>query len=289
MAMAGASVMRRGRPGRAGRVMATALLLVCGARAQDEEGDRRPLEVSTLDAVPARVRDVIAPHLANLSAGYKLRVMLGNYFDFGHNSSSDRLEPYVESVVPVNAAGQPDGVELFFANASARKPVRTVTWKQGVKDGPERHYDTEVYARQVEFAWVQGRQQGLRTSFYPDGTVRSETTFVDGQGDGPARTFAPDGKLTREGAMKHGKWHGVVTDFWPASGKPQRVVTYVAGQVSGEVKEFHMNGARRRETPFRNDLKHGAETEYDEQGKLVRTRYWYEGDPVSKEDYESRK
>jgi antitoxin component YwqK of YwqJK toxin-antitoxin module len=62
----------------------------------------------------------------------------------------------------------------------------------------------------------------------------------------------------------------------------------VKGKVHGTVKEFYENGNPKRELPFVEDRMHGVEKEYDGEGNLENTAYWYEGDRVSKDVYRQR-
>lgn len=59
--------------------------------------------------------------------------------------------------------------------------------------------------------------QGAHTTFYDDGTPRSESTLADGDLHGPARTWHRGGRLASEGSYAHGERQGPWS-FWDEDG-----------------------------------------------------------------------
>ena len=252
---------------------------------EDPEGAMQVIVASKAEDVPARCRRIVAKGLEKCAAGYKLRVTLGKFYDFGHSSSTNQFEPYVHSMVPLNAKGRPDGEEQFFhINSSWVK--RTVPYVDGKREGIEKHYEGRKVT--VEVPWHKDRVHGVRKMYHPNGKVRSESVYVKGLTEGPTRSYTPEGKVTRESTMRKGKRDGVMTDYWPETGKPKRVIPYDKGKVDGVVREYYRNGQLKREMIFKDDVMHGIEKQYEADGTLVRTRYWKDDDRVSEEEFRGK-
>jgi antitoxin component YwqK of YwqJK toxin-antitoxin module len=270
-------------------ILAALLLapVVHGAEAVEEKGggEQTVLEITKAEEVPARVQGQVGQQLKALPEGCKLRVTLAQFFDSGHSSSTEKFEPYVASMVALNAAGNPDGVESFYTPRSGA--VRQVPWKDGHKDGIERVYDGGGRV-QAEIPWVQDKLDGVKKTFHPDGKVASETTYRQGEITGEVRTFAADGQLLRLTPFKNGKRDGDMTDYWPGRDKViERVVPYRDGMVEGVSKGFYADGKVKWERPFRQNDLHGVERQYAPDGKVEREKYWIRGQAVSQAEWEA--
>lgn len=283
---------RHDRRSRCGTAQTLAwLTLLFGAalpvHAQSAAGDGEVDEIiaSSPADLPERTRRHAAHAFKKLPDGYSMRVTLGYFFDHGHSASSNQREPYVASLQPLNPAGKADGVETLYEMRNPR-PLRTITWKDGEKHGPEIIYiDGKP---ETEIPWVKGEIEGVRKTYYPDGSVRSETTYRDNEPHGASKSYAVDGALTRDAQMRNGKRHGTLTDYWSSTGKPRRVIEYREGRVQGVVREYYADGEIKREIPFQDDMMHGEEKEYEVDGSLRHSRFWIEGDRVGRAEFERR-
>lgn len=250
------------------------------------DGQQTVVIVSKSDDVPERVRRQIAGLLKKkCPAGNKLRVTLGKFYDMGHSSSTNKIEPYIASYVPLNAAGKPDGLEEFITPRSPR-PHRTVTYRNGVKHGPETLY--REGKRSTEVPWQEGIITGVRRTYHLNGKVGTETGYVNGVAEGKSQSYDNQGRLSRDCVMKGGQRTGVLTDFWPETGRHRRVIPYDLGKVNGTMREFYANGQLKREMPFRQDALHGVEKQFEADGTPTRTRYWIDGEMVSKDTFAKR-
>ncbi len=279
---------RRGVP-----AIALALLFATLAAAQESDtedvasGGGTQTIIATQPAdVPTGFQGLVKDRLAKAPAGAKVRLVLAQIFD----QSPKKVITYLYAVATLDADGQPDGEESFH------KPWRqgathTITWKHGVKDGPERFYsptDDGRFWLNSEIPWQAGKIHGVKRTIFITGKVQNETTYVAGEASGPAVSYDEQGRITRRGEMRAGKRHGEMVDFWPETGKPKRVVQYADGKAVGLSKEFYANGQVKRELPFLDNAMHGEEKQYDADGTLARTRWWLRGDSVSEEEFRTR-
>ncbi|MDA1140562.1 MAG: hypothetical protein O3B01_18490 [Planctomycetota bacterium] len=88
--------------------------------------------------------------------------------------------------------------------------------------------------------------------------------------------------------MKEGKREGRFVEYWSGTQQPARTITYKAGVTHGLVSEYYKSGKLKRERTFRNEGPHGEDRLYNEAGVITHQRYWFDGDPVSKETFEKR-
>lgn len=261
-------------------------------RAQEAGGDdaRRVTAMEDLPELTrprARGRERIVEALEQLPEGHTLSVRLGAFYDWGHSASSDEQEPYVRSIVAVDAEGRRQGTEYAYAH-NARDPIQITPWRDGHKHGTEVAYNINPRFKTAEIEWVDGRMHGVRRTFHPDGTIQSETPYHEGEQHGQAKSYAADGTVIRVSTMHEGVRHGEMIDYWASTGKPRRVLRYDRGTVQGTVREFHENGQLRREIPFVDDMMHGEETRYTADGEPERSQFWIRGDLVTRSEFELR-
>ena len=72
---------------------------------------------------------------------------------------------------------------------------------------------------------VQGKREGPWASFYPNGGIRSRSTFVDGAEEGPTEVFHENGMTYYTGEYLHGTPFGHWA-FYDALGKELQQVEY---------------------------------------------------------------
>ncbi|MDA0840939.1 MAG: toxin-antitoxin system YwqK family antitoxin [Planctomycetota bacterium] len=255
----------------------------------DSEDKKMTVIATKLEDIPERCRRIFKQVIKGLPDGWKIQVTFGEYYDFGHSSSSNKFEPYIQSAVPLDTKDQPHGEEQFFL-ADGRL-TRTVPYENGTMEGTEKIFRASPggkYFLYAENSWLKGEREGLQKTYHENEQVSSETLYKKGEAEGKARSFDREGKVIRECEMKDGKPNGVLTDFWPETGKPRRVISYKKGQVQGIVKEFYSDGKMKREVPFKKGSMHGEEKEYEGDGTLARTRYWLNGNLVSKDEFSKK-
>jgi antitoxin component YwqK of YwqJK toxin-antitoxin module len=253
------------------------------------EEDYLTVTAATVDSLAVsgvgapEVKRAIAATLAGKPAGTQARIVLGTLTE----GSSRWQVTYLKSIVLLDAQERRDGEEKYIISQGVTVTgYRVIPWKNGIKDGIEK---TFLGGRlREELPWKNGKMQGLRRSFLSDGQVEIETQYDNGIAHGPSRAFAADGSLIREGSMKQGKREGIMTEYWPGSKQAKRVVVYREGRVTGTVREYYLSGKLKREVAMKDEAYHGEDRLYNEAGQMTQTRYWLNGDSVTKEAFEGK-
>ncbi len=216
----------------------------------------------------------------------RVRVLYGA----GTEGSTRHTYVYPRSVTPLDSQNRPHGVEWLATQISINydnlSNHRLVPWKNGTRDGVAREFSDGKLA--AEIPWRDGRMHGTRRVYFPDGKVKSETQYVDGLAEKRAVIWDGSGKLMSECTMKAGKRHGAMTEYWPGTDQIQRTASYKNDRLDGVVREFYRNGKLKRERRFRDDKAHGEDRIFGEGGNVTNERYWFDGDPVSKEAFKNR-
>lgn len=245
-----------------------------------DSNNYRIVTADTLDQVVGSgvgtpgIKKAITAMLAGKPVGTRVRVALGTEVE----GSSRWSLTYLVSAVPLDAEGRPDGEEMLNTGA-------LVPWKNGVKDGIEKTLREGKVVEEVH--WKDGKVVGTKRSFFPDGKVKSEVEYVDGLVDGPTRVFGADGCIVSEGTMEKGRMVGVKKEYWPAGSVLRREVTYRDGSAT-VVKEYDTKGRIQRDYTLKNESFHGEDRKYNEAGEVTQTRYWLNGDNVTKEAFKGK-
>ena len=204
---------------------------------------------------------------------------------------------YPRSAVALDEQGRPHGTEFLAIKVVytvGRITIyRHIPWKHGVRHGLEREFrrkdmwkpDAHVAA---EIPWKDGKMHGAQKTLLPNGKVQTETVYVNGIANGPTRIWDEEGNLTSEGLMKNGKLDGRFVEYWPGTKQAKRTIHYQMGVTHGPVTEYYRSGKLKRKRAFRNEAAHGEDRLYNEDGTIAKARYWLDGNPVTKREFEKR-
>ncbi len=114
----------------------------------------------------------------------------------------------------------------YFDNSRVVK-IR-VHMKKGVAEGLTQLYYPNGKLKS-ETTYHDGYRQGPATQYYEDGKVRSLVFFKGDRQDSLSRTFYPNGQLNIESTYYAGKLHGPYKRY-TAAGKLEKQLTYQNGQ-----------------------------------------------------------
>ncbi len=147
----------------------------------------------------------------------------------------------LQHITCVDPSGKKDGIEAFYRVGHELEHI--VTYRQGVRHGPEKFLDTGKNAegRNVRYVqkiipWVDGQVQGTQRVYHPTGELLAEAQYVDGRCVGVAKRYDPDGRLTRETPYQDNLKHGEMVEYYAR--RPQRIETLRDGVVQGEATEY---------------------------------------------------
>ncbi|MEN9700159.1 MAG: hypothetical protein RLZZ301_1357 [Bacteroidota bacterium] len=150
---------------------------------------------------------------------------------------------------------------------------------------------------------VEGKREGVDTSYYYSGCPQSIQSYVLGLQDGPTRVFYDSSALTQfEIWYRAGKFDGPSIHFsnnpshdtlevkrysagklngqqlsYGASKHIQRAVSYKNGLLDGPYLTFSENGAKEMQLAYKAGKKHGTWTYYYESGKIAHKETWDNG------------
>jgi antitoxin component YwqK of YwqJK toxin-antitoxin module len=167
-------------------------------------------------------------------------------------------------------------------------------------------HDNGIKARSLTF--VNGRENGTDTSFYPSGCKQTIRTQIMGKENGIWTYFADsteavlweinyfagskegksiyykyskvDGILREDTSKieyyKNGILDGVKKVYYP-SGKLQRLITYRMGNYEGPFRIFNEEGKIIESLMYKNNIKDGEATYFYDDGKPLRNEIWSKG------------
>lgn len=199
------------------------------------------------------------------------------------NQNNGRFEDRIARMVMMGPEGKKDGEEHIYKGWHEHSEVaRIITWKDGVREGPEKVFGRGPDGRYVRklIPHEDGEIKGTVTTYYPDGEVMAKAPYADGRQEGVTKMWSREGKLIQVIPYRDGERNGTLVEYWPKSGKKKKVVPCENGKVDGTVHLYHEDGTLKAEIPFKEDSLHGIEKRYDEEGELERRRYWLDGERV---------
>lgn len=182
-----------------------------------------------------------------------------------------------------NAAGTPLSIEEFKNDKlvdakyynSDHEEAATVSNGFGTKI--KRSRTGELLHKEVIEDGIMTR----RTSYHPNGTIRSESIYRDLQLDGPQKTFSPKKDLISVVDWKDGVLHGKKILYY--KGMKSQEISFTEGKRHGLEIHYH-KGNPKAEIHWKNGVKHGSSKFYDDQHSSIK---WYFNDKeVSRNEYE---
>ena len=235
-------------------------------------------------ALPKKYEGSLAAYVKAIAPAHRLQVTYQKFYD---PSVTEGLREMASILTTLDANGVRDGEETFFRPLQ-HQPVRIVTWKAGVQDGPEKQFQVVggKYYLDTLIPWKNGKVHGVKQGFYPDGKVLSEASYVQGRLDGVSKNYEPDGFVTRSSSYRDGKRDGPLTEYWNTTRKLKKTINYKMGKVDGQVRQYYDSGKLKMEAQLWDDKYHGIQKEYDEDGKLRQARYWILDKQVSPSQFE---
>jgi uncharacterized protein len=208
--------------------------------------------------------------------------------------------------------------KFFYADG---KIMMEGSYKHGKENGYFKEYDkdgnlisTEKFADGTKLENVAELVKlDLRKDYYPDGKVKIAATYnKEGKLEGVRREFAPDGSVERSYIFKNGIMigEGVVTEkgerdgswkeyydngtlraegkymkdvkegpwkYYHPNGMTDQEGSYRQGKPEGEWRWYYPGGQTLREESYYNGLADGMMTEYDEAGNIITKGEFLEG------------
>lgn len=131
---------------------------------------------------------------------------------------------------------------------------------------------------------IQDGLMTVRTTFNHNGSPKEITPFKDGKIDGMRKTFLPDGEPNSQELWVNGVQDGLTVLF--LNGEKSAEVPYTNGQKNGLERRYRDGQFVVEEISWLNGLQDGPRTTYV--GEIASTEWYFEGQPVSKASYDLR-
>lgn len=222
------------------------------------------------------------------SEGNRKKFLLDSLWRFYNELGAATLEiNYLE--------GRKNGIKTTYLD---QETIRE-NFVNDIKDGLTRIYRPDGTLKQ-EIPFVKGLEQGIGKEYGPDGTVITITEYKKGfisdrikinrrdrnnLRQGTWMTFYANGRVMQEGTYRNDKKHGYFKDY-AENGDLIRVQKYVDDKLQPEAaevqkldvrNEYYPNGVVKSTSMYRNDILEGIRTEYDENGKILRSTEFLSG------------
>jgi antitoxin component YwqK of YwqJK toxin-antitoxin module len=120
---------------------------------------------------------------------------------------------------------------------------------------------TSYYANgtlKTQCFYREGRLHGLARSFAENGQLLAESWFIDGKRQGKMRQYYLSGCLYSLCCYKDGLLHGTQKYFFE-NGTPKAILHYKEGWLEGDVYLYNGDGKLIRELHYQNGVRHGPE------------------------------
>lgn len=153
-------------------------------------------------------------------------------------------------------------------------------------------------ALERRITFVNGKQNGIDTSYYPTGCIQSvqstiigeqngqwllyydstyqlmwEMNYQAGEKHGKHIFFKKEGDTTKWENYNNGRLHGTKRTYYPGS-KIQREVDYSNGVMNGYFKEYNEKGVITLEIIYKDGKKNEEAKYYFDDGTLLKTENW---------------
>lgn len=111
-----------------------------------------------------------------------------------------------------------------------------------------------------------GQLHGTWVCTFPNGSLRSETSYVLGKKTGPLKLYYENGQIESVSHWKNSFYDGVFTSYFP-EGQKKFEMNFVEGIREGSFTEWYENGHIKTQGQFKNDIKIGIWNSFDPSGE----------------------
>jgi antitoxin component YwqK of YwqJK toxin-antitoxin module len=177
---------------------------------------------------------------------------------------------------------------LFLAGCSANETTEVrdtdaglvttyeINKESGEYEGPYTKADTTGLLMERGHM-LNGKLQGIRELYYPDGGVKVRERYAKGELDDLWEFYHPNGQVELKGyyvqGQMYGRWHK-----YDSLGNLLEEVLMISNEEYGPFKEYYPNGNIQAEGAYlHGDREDGTLKLYDETGTLIKTMLCYAG------------
>jgi antitoxin component YwqK of YwqJK toxin-antitoxin module len=148
---------------------------------------------------------------------------------------------------------------------------------RNLKQGKWFVFETGTAKVLEEGNYVNDQKEGSWTTFYTEGTKKSEITYQSGEKKGYAKTFFENGNIAEEGYWDVDKWTGKYLTYY-SNGKLSYLWNYDEnGRRHGYQKYYYPDGNVKIEGEWENGKEKGIIKEYYANGTIKSQRRFIDG------------
>ncbi|MEO9571127.1 MAG: tetratricopeptide repeat protein [Polaribacter sp.] len=186
------------------------------------------------------------------------------------------------------------GVSKKYYNTGAKKAI--IEYFEGKKHGKHEFYDPSGKLQLIRFynhgeliGYSYLNKNGIEIAMIPleNETGKIEAFFDNGKpsktmeykfGDfvNTYKSYSYNGVLLEEIQYLYGNYHGLRKEFF-SNGKIKKETNYFHGQNQGKQIVYYINGNKKEEFMYTNNHKHGMAFFYNEAGKLITKKEYFNG------------
>lgn len=127
---------------------------------------------------------------------------------------------------------------------------------------------------------LDGLKTGTWTTYYPDGRVKSISSYIGGKLNGVFVNLTDKGHVELQASYKDGVLDENWTTYQNGSRKKEERF-YVMGKLNGINKHYNRTGKLQKEIGFKDDVQHGIFKYYDDDGNVTLEYEYKDGEKVS--------
>ncbi len=139
----------------------------------------------------------------------------------------------------------------------------------------------EGYTSEVGFV-SNGMMNGTWLTYYPDGKIKSMTTFSNNTKTGPHVEFNKRSQIELLANYNNGQLNGSYGEY--KNGRPLKESNYSNGKLDGEMKSYFESGRNigkiQELVEFKNGVQHGKMEYYNEEGEVILSYTYKNGNKV---------
>jgi antitoxin component YwqK of YwqJK toxin-antitoxin module len=183
----------------------------------------------------------------------------------GKGTKEDQTAPKIKITGNVMEIFYPEGP---IQGKGGFKTIEKDGKKINKKDGEWTLYVKESNGKVVSAKGVfsEDKRNGKWIFYYPNGAVKSESTYVDGKQNGISKSYNKNGKVTAEIPYKDDKVNGTRI-LYTDEGVKQKEEQVKDNKRNGKSTTYFKNGKIQISAVYSNDKLDGNWTEYYEDGK----------------------
>ena len=166
---------------------------------------------------------------------------------------------------PASRDEKVSGIVLFYDQQG--NLLNETTYVDGLANGEYKQYDTDTNTVEWIIPYKNGKENGVKRSYKPDGTKSLEIPLVDGILHGVRRTHYKNGQVKKEKTYKNGKQDGLVKSYYK-NGNVKYEGERKDGKKFGLQQWYYKNGNLKTIGHYTNDEKDGHFKWYNEDGSL---------------------